>query len=128
MGRPVLHRSVLNVFHLLRRTEPTATVTGTSEVARIGGLVFTLSLAQTIRHDHYKGFRLTAISTTAGELATTLLTFTEHRVTTGTGATRRRLEHLDEHNVEDLLNGVFTDELVKAVAAFTSTFTDSAKP
>ncbi|MDW8804339.1 hypothetical protein P1P68_05920 [Streptomyces scabiei] len=126
MGRPVPHRFVLNLFHLLRRVEPSAAVTGTTEVARIGGLVFTLSLSQTIRHDHYRGFHLTAISPTGGELATTLLTFTEHKVTTGTGAARRPLDNLNEHNVEDLINGVFTKDLEKAVAAFTAAFTGPA--
>ncbi|RPK32385.1 hypothetical protein EES39_38525 [Streptomyces sp. ADI92-24] len=120
MDRPVPHRFVLNLFRLLHRVEPTAAVAGTTEVARIGGLVFTLSLAQTIRYDHYQGFYLTAISPTAGELATTLLSFEEHKVTTGTN--RRPLHHLDEYNVERLINGVFTEDLEKAVRAFTATF------
>ncbi|MFJ5645883.1 hypothetical protein [Streptomyces sp. NPDC093223] len=126
MSRPVPHRFVLVLFHLLRRVEPTAAVVGTKEVARIGGLTFTVSLAQTIVHDRYRGFRLTAISPTAGELATTLLTFTEHKVTTGTGAGKRPLAHLDEHNVETLTDGVFTDDLEKAVGAFIAAFTGIA--
>lgn len=128
MDRPVSHRFVLTLFHLLRRVEPTAAVAGTTEVARIGGLVFTLSLAQTIKHDHYRGFHLTAISPTGGALATTLLTFKEHKVTTGTAANRRPLDDLYEHNVEQLLNGVFTEDLEKAVAAFTATFAPLAQP
>ncbi|MFF2928055.1 hypothetical protein ACFVTP_37655 [Streptomyces celluloflavus] len=122
MGRPVPHRAVLNIFHLLRRVEPTAAVVGTREVARIGGLVFTLSLAPSIWHDRFQGLRLTAISPTAGELATTLLSFQDYKVTTGTGASRRRLRLLDEHTASDLINGVSTDALEEAVAAFTATF------
>ncbi|MFE5847842.1 hypothetical protein ACFQ7N_40095 [Streptomyces niveus] len=123
---PVPHRSVLNSFHLLRRIEPTAAVTGTKEVARIGGLVFTVSLAQTIRHEHYIGFHLTAINPAAGELASTLLTFEDHKVTTGTGATRREFHFLYEHNVSRLIDGVFTEDLEKAVTAFVAAFTGSA--
>ncbi|MFD8387393.1 hypothetical protein ACFV2X_54505 [Streptomyces sp. NPDC059679] len=126
MSRPVPHRAVLNIFHLLRRVEPTAAVVGTTEVARIGGLVFTLSLAPTIVHGRYQGLHLTAISPAVGELATTLLSFEEYKVTTGTGAARRRLHHLDEYNAGDLISGVSTDALEKAVAAFTATFTEPA--
>ncbi|KUF20151.1 hypothetical protein [Streptomyces silvensis] len=126
MGRPVPHRFVLNLFHLLKRADPSATVTGTKEIVRIADTVFTLSLAPTHRHDTYEGFRLTAISPTAGPLSATVLTFTEHKVTTGTGAARRDLERLDPYNHADLINGVFTDELEKAVTAFTTTFAPHA--
>ncbi|WP_309052097.1 hypothetical protein [Streptomyces sp.] len=122
MARPVPQHAVLNVFHLLRRVEPTAAVVGTKEVARIGGLVFTLSLAPSIWHDRFQGLRLTAISPTAGELATTLLSFEDYKVTTGTGAARRPLRLLDEYNAGDLFNGVSTDALEEAVAAFTASF------
>ncbi|MYS32939.1 hypothetical protein K388_06948 [Streptomyces sp. KhCrAH-43] len=122
MSGPVPHRFVLNLFHLLRRIEPAAAVVGTTEIVRIGGLVFTLSLARTIVHEEYKGFYLTATSPTAGELGSTLLTFTEYKVTTGTGASQRQLDRLNQHNVDRLINGVFTAELETAVAAFTAAY------
>ncbi|MER6256252.1 hypothetical protein ABT224_33375 [Streptomyces sp. NPDC001584] len=123
MGRDVPHRAVLNIFHLLRRVEPTATVVGTTEVARIGGTVFTLALAPSIWHGRYSGLHLTAVNPAVGELATTLLSFEDYKVTTGTGAAQRRLDYLDEHTTGDLTNGVATQALEEAVAAFTKTFT-----
>jgi hypothetical protein len=63
-----------------------------------------------------------------GELATALLAFKDYKVTTGTGRARRTVEHLDEHNVVDLIDGVYTKDLEEAVTSFTSTFAGPAQP
>jgi hypothetical protein len=122
ISRTVDHRATLELFHLLKRVEPTATVSGTKEAARINGLVFTLSLAQTERRDTYDGLILRVINPEVGQLDATRLAFREYRVTTGPA--KRILNILDYVSRADIFDGVSDCELEQAVRDYIGAFTD----
>lgn len=120
---PVNHRVVLDLFHLLHRVDPSATVNGTSETVRIAGLVFTLSLSPTARRDEYDGFVLRTINPLVGVLDTVTFALREHGVTTGVSNDRQRLEIIAPHTVGRLTSGVTAPLLRKALRNHLAAFT-----
>lgn len=120
--QPVNHRSVLLLLHILKRVLPTATVNGHTETARVGQLVFTVTLAPTIRDGEYDGVYLRTINPAVGELDTTKFVFREYGATTG--STRKLpLEVIAPYNVHRLTEGISIRDMENDVYNHTTAFT-----
>jgi hypothetical protein len=123
----VNHREILDLFGLLRRVAPDAVVVDRQEMARIDGLVFTLELAQTIVHDEYNGFVLTAINPAVGKLDATVLNFREHRVIVRSGPKAGDLKAINQYDWDRLVAGgsklLMFQELENAVANYVAVYT-----
>jgi hypothetical protein len=116
------HRAILTQFRILTSLHTTATVTGNKEVARVGGLVFALTLAPTIRHDEYDGLRLRTIHPAAGELDCTRFTFAEFDLTQRRSA-QHKLQRVTPYNWQHLLDGVDMTPIQAAVSDHIQAFT-----
>jgi hypothetical protein len=114
----VNHRATLTQFGLLHRIEPTALVTGDREVARIGDLVFHVTLAESIVRDKYTGLYLTTINPHIGRLDVTTLRFSEFTVLIGPGGLRQRRrlgDRLTVHDTDLVRAGVASPAMEHAV-------------
>lgn len=117
MTTAVNQREALESLHLLRRAIPGAVVTGRQEVGRVGGLVFTLTLARTIREDTYDGVVVTVLNPEVGKLDAAHITFAEH----GAAVDDRELTRYNAHGAVPRL-AADVQELENAVRNYVQVF------